>query len=305
MSAVKSKILNLPLIGRLAVVSDRNGEANGFPGGLSFHTNVSAQVIRNGKPIEAKKVWDGANFVYNWLHRHDDPTLINLGSGLVTNIGATALANEAITLASPSGARVNTLFLANYHATGTGATAAAATDFKLQTVSTQGGQTPVAGAQTIDTSSTIAVPKYKTVATIAYTGSEAVTEWGLHTNGTLSSTTGTPFTTTSATTFTATATPFTASSSTVQGLQQQIVVAGTTTVLGLIQSNTTSVGTLFNNGTTGWFTQAAQTAGSTPGTTEAYTLRPIMWDHKVFSAINVVNGDSIQFTYTLTVTSGG
>lgn len=30
-----------------------------------------------------------------------------------------------------------------------------------------------------------------------------------------------------------------------------------------------------------------------------------MWDHKVFSAINVVNGDSIQFTYTLTLSSGG
>lgn len=30
-----------------------------------------------------------------------------------------------------------------------------------------------------------------------------------------------------------------------------------------------------------------------------------MWDRRVFSAINVVNGDSIQFTYVLTVASGG
>lgn len=30
-----------------------------------------------------------------------------------------------------------------------------------------------------------------------------------------------------------------------------------------------------------------------------------MWDHKVFTAINVVNTDTIQFTYTLTVNSGG
>jgi hypothetical protein len=30
-----------------------------------------------------------------------------------------------------------------------------------------------------------------------------------------------------------------------------------------------------------------------------------LWDRSVFSAINVVNGDSIQFTYTLTVNSGG
>lgn len=251
--------------------------------GLHWGTNLKASLFSKGK-------YQGS---------------VDLGSGLVTNIGAMAIANEAISLASPSGARINTLFLANQHATGTGATAASVLDFKLQTISTQGGQTPVAGTQSFSTSGTMASPKYQTVATISYTGTEAVTEWGLFTNSTLSSTTGTPFTATTATTFTATGTPFTASSSTVQGLQQQIVVPGTTTVLGLIASNTTSVGTLVNNGTTGWWTQAAMTAGSTPGSTEAYTLRPIMWDHKVFSAINVVSGDSIQFTYTLTITSGG
>lgn len=30
-----------------------------------------------------------------------------------------------------------------------------------------------------------------------------------------------------------------------------------------------------------------------------------LWDHRVFSAINVLNGDSIQFTYKLTINSGG
>ena len=30
-----------------------------------------------------------------------------------------------------------------------------------------------------------------------------------------------------------------------------------------------------------------------------------LWDRSVFSAINVVNGDSIQFTYTLTINAGG
>lgn len=279
----KNKILKLPLLGRFAIVPDKAGAAGFYPGGLAFHTDLVADHIRQGKTIKRHK----------------------LGSGLVTNIGVAALANEAITLASPSGARINLLFLANQHISGKGTNAAAATDYKIQTISTNGGQTAVAGTQTIDTATTIAVPIYKTVATISYTGTEAVTEWALLTNATVSSTTGTPFTAATATTFTATATPFTASSTTVQGLQQQIVEAGTTTVLGLIQSNTTSVATLFNNGTTGWFTQAAQTAGSTPGNTEAYTLRPIMWDHKVFPAINVVNGDSIQFTYKLTVTSGG
>lgn len=277
----KYKIFNIWPIGRVAVCFDRHGEALRYPGGLEWRTNLSASLFRQGK-------YEGTQ---------------DLGSGLVTNVGATALANEAVTLASPSGARINTLFLSNQHFSGTGTTAASALDFKIQTISTNGGQTAVAGTQTWI--NTMAVPKYQTVATIAYTGTEAVTEWGLFTSSTLSATTGTPFTATTATTFTATGTPFTASSSTVQGLQQQLVIPGTTTVIGLIQSNTTSVGTLTNNGTTGWFTQAAMTNGSTPGSTEAYTLRPVMWDHKVFSAINVNNGDSIQFTYQLTVSSGG
>lgn len=279
---MRSFSARIPFLGRIHIIQEKNG-ANWFPGGLAFNTNLTATLIRNGK-VQGTR---------------------DLGSGLVTNVGAMAIANEAITLASPSGARINTLFLSNWHATGTGATAAAVTDFKIQTISTQGGQTPVAGAQTIDATTTGAVPKYKTIATIAYTGNEAVTEWGLHTFNTLSTTTGSPFTAATATTFTVAATPFTASSSTVQGLQQQIVIPGTTAVYGFIQSNTTSAGTLVNNGTTGWWTQAAGAAGATPGNTETYTLRPVMWDRKVFGAINVGAGDSIQFSYLLTITSGG
>jgi len=30
-----------------------------------------------------------------------------------------------------------------------------------------------------------------------------------------------------------------------------------------------------------------------------------LWDHKVFGAINAVSGDSIQFTYNLSISSGG
>lgn len=251
--------------------------------GLKYGTNLKIDLFHNG-------IWQGSK---------------DLGSGLVTNLGAMALANEAVTLASPSGARINTLFLANQHVSGTGTTAAAVLDYKIQTISGNGGQTAVAGTQSFSTAGTMAVPVYKTVATISYTGTEAVTEWGLMTAATLSATTGSPFTAATATTFTGTSTPYTASSSTVQGLQQQVIEPGTTTVLGLIASNTTSVGTLTNNGTTGWFTKAAMTAGATPGNTETYTLRPIMWDHKVFSAVNVINGDSIQFTYSLTITSGG
>lgn len=289
-------LVRIPGVGR--VMFSRDG-GNAF-GTMAFRTRLHADHISTRRPNVGyfeRKHWkqrpDG-----RWERRRD------LGSGLVTNIGAMALSNDW-NLAAPSGAAINTLKLANQHATGTGVTAAAVLDYKLQTVSTQGGQTPVAGAQSFSVTGTMAVPILKTIATISYTGSEAVTEWGLFTSGTLSATTGTPFTTDTATSFTCTGTPFTASSSTVQGLQQQIVEPGTTTVLGLIASNTTSVATLVNNGTTGWWTKAAMTAGATPGTTEAYTLRPIMWDHKVFSAINVVSGDAIQFTYSLQINSGG
>lgn len=43
----------------------------------------------------------------------------------------------------------------------------------------------------------------------------------------------------------------------------------------------------------GIFDQAARGAGSE------------LWDRSVFAAINVVSGDSIQYTYTLTINSGG
>ena len=65
-----------------------------------------------------------------------------------------------------------------------------------------------------------------------------------------------------------------------------------------IASQFRSVGTIAYTSTLaitehGIFNQAARGAGS------------ILWDRSVFAAINVVNGDSIQFTYTLTVNSGG
>lgn len=38
---------------------------------------------------------------------------------------------------------------------------------------------------------------------------------------------------------------------------------------------------------------------------QAATGGGVLWDRSVFSAINVANGDSIQFTYTCTVSAGG
>jgi len=112
-------------------------------------------------------------------------------------------------MAITSVAPINILRIANNHATGTqvvGAATAAVTDIKLVTPSANGGQTMVAGCSNYDSrskpeetgTSTTGTNKYQTVATINYTGTEAVTEWGLFGNlgaigGTaLSSATGSP-----------------------------------------------------------------------------------------------------------------
>lgn len=221
------------------------------------------------------------------LSQHD------LGSGLVTNVGVTALANDFNWSTA-----MWTFKSLNWVATGTGTTAAAATDIALQTLAAPTTANAVSGTQSLVSAANS--QQFRQVTTVNYTSTLAITEWGLHSAQVLSATTGTPFTATSATTATVTGTPYTASSGTVQGEQLLIVVPGTTAVYGLILSNTTSVLTV-----PAWYTVAGGLAGSTPGATEAFTLKPVLWDHKVFAAINVNSGDSIQFTYTLTVNSGG
>jgi hypothetical protein len=96
-----------------------------------------------------------------------------------------------------------------YHDCGTGTTAAAIGDTALQT--------PAGTARVTGTPSNPSANIYKTVATISFVSTLAITEWGLF-------------------------------------------------------------------------------SASTTGT---------LWDHRVFAAINVNSGDSIQFTYQLTIAAGG
>lgn len=300
------KIFKLPLIGRFGIVTDRFGGATRVQGNGDnyFETKLTAQVFdKDGKPKRAVDVMPGLN----WLDklRFGQKTKIDLGSGLVTNVGVLALANDS--LWSVTNAPNNLFRFLKYHASGTGTTAAAATDIKLQTASGNGGQTPVAGTQVLVSAAN--AQKYQSVATIAYTGTEAVTEWGifaydsaLPTTSNLSNATGSPFTAGSATTGTTTGTTLTASSTSVMGQQMSIFenTGNGTPSWGLVLSNTTGVVTV-----PAWYKVSDGTTGANPANTDTYLIRPIEWDHKVFSAINVVNGDSIQFTYTLTINSGG
>ncbi len=277
---MKSSIIKLPFkAGRICLSWEREGAAL-TPGGMMFGTELTAELFRHGKSQGRR----------------------NLGSGLVTNVGVLAMAAE-FGIAGVSGAPINLLALMNQHSSGTGATAAATTDIKLQTPITTIAAAVVAGTPSLVSAANL--QKYSTVATITYdaSGPYAVTEWGLFTGATLSAATGSPFTAGSATTGTSTGTALTASSTTARGHQQNIVenTGSATPHWGLIQSNTTSIFTV-----PAWYKVSDGTAaGTTPLNTNAYVIRPVMWDHKVFSAINVANGDSIQFTYTLTITAGG
>lgn len=124
--------------------------------------------------------------------------------GIVTTAGVNYMASDFA-----SGGVTPTISGFKFHDSGTGTTAAAVGDTAMQTPS---GVARVTGTPTNPSAN-----QYRSVATIAYVSTLAITEWGL----------------------------FSAS----------------------------TVGTL--------------------------------WDRRVFSAINVVSGDSIQFTYTLTVNNGG
>lgn len=266
---MESKFLNLPFdLGRVLWLPKK--EAANLIAGKEFSTGLVAEHFSPSGDL---------------IKSHD------LGSGLTTNVGSLFVAalysNQMVNIASP------VLNLFNFHASGTGATAAATTDIALQT---SAGPTPATGTQS--NVSVANTAQYKTVGTLNYVSTLAITEWGLFSNGTLSASTGTPFTATSATSGTVTGTPLSAHAE--QGF---IVVSGT--VYGLIYDNTSSVLTIGGAGFGGWWNVGAGTSGTTPGSTAAYTLQPVMWDHKVFSAINVNSGDSIQFTYTLTINSGG
>jgi hypothetical protein len=285
MKLPKEIIVRIPGYGRVAIIPDRYGEAIHRRGLNAYGSNL--------------------------FMRHFDPLgrLIeerDLGSGLTTNVGALALANDSNWSATNA---LNSLFAKlKYHSSGTGATAAAATDIKLQTPITTNTAPIVAGTQVLVSAANL--QKWQTVATILYDtgGPFSVTEWALFAYGSalppvtaLSDATMSPLTgAQTATSATVTGT-MTASSSTVMGQQMSIIENTSARVSwGLVTSNTTSVVTI-----PAWYLTATGLAGTTGVAADTFVFRPIMWDHRIFGVVTVSNGDSIQFTYTLTIASGG
>lgn len=232
-----------------------------------------------GRVTRAKRLYDCYDFGY----------------GIVTNVGVLAMANDGLWPA-PAGAAVNTLALCTWMATGTGTTAAAASDIALQT--------PDAVAPVNGTVALLSAPNNQAEqvsATLNYGAAEAVTEWALLGGSALTASTGSPFTAGTATSGTATGTPFAASSATIRGMANNVFQnTAAAASWGLCLTNTTS-----QIAVPAWYLTASGAAGVAPSSGNAYVIRPVMLDHMGFAAINVVSGDSILFTFTLTFPSGG
>lgn len=205
----------------------------------------------------------------------------NLGSGLVTNAGVNLLARDWYWTSGAS-----TFEIEKNMGSGTGSTAAAVGDVTLGTAN---GTSGVAGTQ-----STVEPNVYQVVGTLSYGGTLAITEWGLFISSTLSGSSQSTGTSTSVGT-----TSMTLSTATWSVDQWKGYTVTTGAVMGLILSNTSTVLTIGS-----WRTPSTNALASNPSTT-TFVINPTMWDRKVFSAINVLNGDSVTWTYQLTDTSGG
>jgi hypothetical protein len=222
-------------------------------------------------------------------HAHD------LGSGLVQDNLVQALACDQLGTTTNHAAPI----LANsgkYMYSGTGGTANAY-DFQLATTAgpASGSITPSLAVAADNSTLTY-------VGTINYVSTLAITEWGLfntNSQGSVSlSTVNTPTATgTSASTW------GTAPGS-INAWAGFVVVTGT--VGGFVIANSTATTSSTITLGDGWYnlTSGGGTA-TTPTSNSTMNIYPLMSDHKTFSVINVVNGDSIQFTYTLTINSGG
>jgi hypothetical protein len=217
----------------------------------------------------------------------------DLGSGLTTQGLALALANEV-----SNAANVPALKNLQYMASGTGTTAATAFDIQLQTAA---GPVSSIITPTVTVSALNSVLTW--VGTITYAGTLAITEMGLF-GGT--GTIGSQYTHTNAgDTFAATTyTPNVSPSWTVNQWAGDFIVqvASSPSVFGGIISNTATALTISPS----WVNQnAGGGSGSTPAANTAVNIYPLLGDHRIFSPINVVNTNQIQFTYSLVIASGG
>ena len=256
------------------------------------------------------------------IHRGPDGVIKDIrdcGSGLVTNAGVNLMSYDW------TWAGGATLKQMNFHAIGTGTTAAASSDVWLQTAqgatnlqgTTNGYMT---GTQSIIANATGSPfsPIYQTSALFTATGNIPVTEWVLTmsnaANVNNSSTAGVTVATSS---LTDTGAAFTTAGNGIQAFTLEggfasaqaapVNTTPTTTPMFQIVSNTATVATALSNvwgaGTKTWLSLTNQAVANP--TNKFYVVFPTAWDHKVFSVVNLSAGDSLQSVYQLSINSGG
>lgn len=194
-----------------------------------------------------------------------------------------------------------------YMYSGTGSTVTTY-DVQLQTTAgpASGAITPTLGYAANGTAGTDALLTY--VGTISYTSTLAITEWGLFGNnsqGALSTST----TNTWNAQGTATSTWGSAPSGVNAWAGYVAYLSSTTTGMFVIANSTATTASTITGSVSPlnafYLLASSGGAGSTPSSNTSVSIYPLMTDHKTFGALNVVSGDSIQFTYTLRIVSGG
>ena len=248
--------------------------------------HLDAELIRNGRVIDRMDLGDGKvteAFVIG---------LIKDWQG-TTNNKATPLLTQL-----------------KYMCSGTGSTAEQSYDYGLTTPVVNFTSTITPTSAVVASSNNASM---QWVGTINYTGTAAIVEWGLF-NANVS---GSQYNTSTDTFTGTTITPTTNPSWTSNQWAGYVVVSGASSGTpnqtgsynaAFIESNTGTALTIAqasSDGISYWSVGANAGAGSTPAGNTRFDIWPFMADHKTFSAINVNNGDSIQFTYTLTFQSGG
>ncbi len=233
----------------------------------------------------------------------------DLGSGKITNIGVTALANDSSWLANTN-ENLATFNVMKYMNWGTGVTAAEPYNWKLQTQAENEAGKKEAVAVTSSVLKWFGTGNAKLIVTGTLeqnlAGPTEITEWGLFSAAKTEGTTPAANTSTTATELNDTvefaAPGNVASAKDVRGAQQYIVWAKEAEeVYGLVLKNTKAKATI-----PGWVKGGAAEVGATPTTAVSkYAFYPVMWDHRVFAAINVEKGNRIEFPYELEIKSGG
>src|ERR1017187_107500 len=294
----KSKVFgfSVPKLGRFAFSRD-NGEAD-----LFFREMVSTNLRAIHRA--ADRSVRGAMQPGEILGEYD------LGSGKVTNVGVTSLANDSNWQANTT-ENLATLNLQKFMNWGIGTAEGEAYNWKLETQSeVEGGTKKEAIAVTTSVLKYLAGGSSKIIITGTLeepnAGPVAITEWGIFSAAKTEGTALVANTSTTATELNDTAVfkiaPGTsASAKDVRGAQGYVVaVPGAepeANTYGLILSNTTAKVVI-----PAWIKNGSAATAVTPTSTSAkYGFFPVMFDRRKFAAINVEKGNKIEFPYELEI----